>query len=243
MQNCFPMLPNPLEPRGPEESRGPDEGPSTSSSAEPLCDSVSAVGELYTHLCHSKNSLSASVQRFSVETPWTAVARQEFVKIYNAALIFVFQLWMVQRGRRQWKKLCTRKQWRPFLMEQLFSSPINTSGGTNSSTWWWVLKKIYIYCGVQANIDVKIILHTWFNIVMKQILWVLYWLDRQFLIYGLICVMPYPIFICVAPPSDRFAWKFHSMFRVVMWTYRASFVLNGPTVVKLHLFMCWATLF
>uniref|UniRef100_A0A8C4EGY5 Zinc finger, ZZ-type with EF hand domain 1 n=1 Tax=Dicentrarchus labrax TaxID=13489 RepID=A0A8C4EGY5_DICLA len=41
MQNCFPMLPNPLDPRGPEESKG---------SAEPL--SVRAVWELYTHLCH-----------------------------------------------------------------------------------------------------------------------------------------------------------------------------------------------
>ncbi|XP_068457200.1 zinc finger ZZ-type and EF-hand domain-containing protein 1 [Clinocottus analis] len=57
MQNCFPMLPNPLEPRGPEESKGPDEGapaaarPSTSSNAEPLSESVKAVGELYTHLC------------------------------------------------------------------------------------------------------------------------------------------------------------------------------------------------
>ncbi|XP_051256250.1 zinc finger ZZ-type and EF-hand domain-containing protein 1 isoform X2 [Dicentrarchus labrax] len=56
MQNCFPMLPNPLDPRGPEESKGPEEGaaavacPSTSSSAEPL--SVRAVWELYTHLCH-----------------------------------------------------------------------------------------------------------------------------------------------------------------------------------------------
>ncbi|KAF0038068.1 hypothetical protein F2P81_008552 [Scophthalmus maximus] len=57
MQNCFPMLPNPLESHGPEESSGPDEGataaacPSTSSSAEPLNDSVRAVSELYTHLC------------------------------------------------------------------------------------------------------------------------------------------------------------------------------------------------
>ncbi|XP_035523211.1 zinc finger ZZ-type and EF-hand domain-containing protein 1 isoform X1 [Morone saxatilis] len=56
MQNCFPMLPNPLEPQGPDESKGPEEGataaacPSTSSSAEPL--SVKAVWELYTHLCH-----------------------------------------------------------------------------------------------------------------------------------------------------------------------------------------------
>uniref|UniRef100_A0A8C2ZSW0 Zinc finger ZZ-type and EF-hand domain containing 1 n=1 Tax=Cyclopterus lumpus TaxID=8103 RepID=A0A8C2ZSW0_CYCLU len=43
MQNCFPMLPNSLEPRGPEVSRGPDEGapaatcPSTSKVVEDLC--------------------------------------------------------------------------------------------------------------------------------------------------------------------------------------------------------------
>ncbi|KAK5859119.1 hypothetical protein PBY51_003209 [Eleginops maclovinus] len=59
MQNCFPMLPNPLEPRGPEESRASEEGataavavPSTSSSVEPQPDSVRAVCELYTHICH-----------------------------------------------------------------------------------------------------------------------------------------------------------------------------------------------
>nr|XP_019941221.1 PREDICTED: zinc finger ZZ-type and EF-hand domain-containing protein 1 isoform X3 [Paralichthys olivaceus] len=57
MQNCFPMLPNPVESQGPEESRVRDEGaaaaagPSTSSSGEPLNDSVRAVWELYTHLC------------------------------------------------------------------------------------------------------------------------------------------------------------------------------------------------
>lgn len=65
MQNCFPMLPNPLDARGPEGSRGPDDGAtaaactSTSSSAE--SDSVSAVWKLYTHLCHSKN-LPAFIQ-------------------------------------------------------------------------------------------------------------------------------------------------------------------------------------
>ncbi|XP_062261903.1 zinc finger ZZ-type and EF-hand domain-containing protein 1 isoform X1 [Platichthys flesus] len=57
MQNCFPMLPNPVESPGPEESQVPDEGattaagPSTSTSGEPLNDSVRAVWELYTHLC------------------------------------------------------------------------------------------------------------------------------------------------------------------------------------------------
>uniref|UniRef100_A0A8D2ZEM8 Zinc finger ZZ-type and EF-hand domain containing 1 n=1 Tax=Scophthalmus maximus TaxID=52904 RepID=A0A8D2ZEM8_SCOMX len=43
MQNCFPMLPNPLD-------------------AEPLNDSVRAVSELYTHLCLSKN-LSIFIQQ------------------------------------------------------------------------------------------------------------------------------------------------------------------------------------
>lgn len=68
MQNCFPMLPNPLEPRGSEESRGPDDG-ATSSSAEPVSDSVRAVWELYTHLCHSKN-LSAFIQPGVVKSMW-----------------------------------------------------------------------------------------------------------------------------------------------------------------------------
>ncbi|XP_037544055.1 zinc finger ZZ-type and EF-hand domain-containing protein 1 [Nematolebias whitei] len=57
MQNCFPMLPNPLEPQGTKESGGPDEGASAaagssaSSSDEHPCPSVKAVSELYTHLC------------------------------------------------------------------------------------------------------------------------------------------------------------------------------------------------
>lgn len=74
MQNCFPMLPNPLESRGQEESRGPNEGaaaiasPSTSSSGEPQNDSVIAVWELYTHLCHSKNlSAKKHTVYFSIE--------------------------------------------------------------------------------------------------------------------------------------------------------------------------------
>uniref|UniRef100_A0A3Q3B408 Zinc finger, ZZ-type with EF hand domain 1 n=1 Tax=Kryptolebias marmoratus TaxID=37003 RepID=A0A3Q3B408_KRYMA len=57
MQNCFPMLPNPLEPQDSKESGGPDKGasaaasPSASSSEEPSCPSLGAVFELYTHLC------------------------------------------------------------------------------------------------------------------------------------------------------------------------------------------------
>lgn len=72
MQNCFPMLPNPLEPRGSEDSKGPDEGatagPSTSSSSEPQNDSVRAVGELYNHLCHSKNLLPAFIYLHKVKS-------------------------------------------------------------------------------------------------------------------------------------------------------------------------------
>lgn len=76
MQNCFPMLPNPLEPQASEESKGKDEAagatalPSTSSSAEPLSDSARAVWELYTHLCHSKN-LSAVTQLGVIKRVWS----------------------------------------------------------------------------------------------------------------------------------------------------------------------------
>lgn len=60
MQNCFPMLPNPLEVRGQGGSTKPNEGAaacaSGSSCAEPVSDSLHAVSELYTHLCHSKSS-------------------------------------------------------------------------------------------------------------------------------------------------------------------------------------------
>lgn len=58
MQNCFPMLPNPLEVRGQGGSTKPNQGAaggaSGSSCAEPESDSLRAVSELYTHLCHSK---------------------------------------------------------------------------------------------------------------------------------------------------------------------------------------------
>uniref|UniRef100_A0A669ETS2 Zinc finger ZZ-type and EF-hand domain containing 1 n=1 Tax=Oreochromis niloticus TaxID=8128 RepID=A0A669ETS2_ORENI len=61
MQNCFPMLPTPLEPRGKEESKVPDEAgaaarPSMSSSKDDLSDPMRAVWELYTHLCHIVDS-------------------------------------------------------------------------------------------------------------------------------------------------------------------------------------------
>uniref|UniRef100_A0A3Q3Q0Q2 Zinc finger, ZZ-type with EF hand domain 1 n=1 Tax=Monopterus albus TaxID=43700 RepID=A0A3Q3Q0Q2_MONAL len=80
MQNCFPMLPNPLESRGPEANREPDERAtaadcsSTSSSGEPLNDSVRAVWELYTHLCHivdgpeGKTSVENSLHKEAVKT-------------------------------------------------------------------------------------------------------------------------------------------------------------------------------
>ncbi|XP_037604107.1 zinc finger ZZ-type and EF-hand domain-containing protein 1 isoform X4 [Sebastes umbrosus] len=88
MQNCFPMLPNPLEPRGPEESKGPDEGaaaaacPSTSSSAEPLSDSVRAVNELYTHLCHIVDGPEGET---SVEK---ALHKEAVKSILNGAAVF-----------------------------------------------------------------------------------------------------------------------------------------------------------
>ncbi|XP_077361813.1 zinc finger ZZ-type and EF-hand domain-containing protein 1 [Festucalex cinctus] len=59
LQNCFSMLPNPLPSQGPEMSsttadRAPaTDGPSTSSRTEP--DSVRAVQQLYSHLCHIVN--------------------------------------------------------------------------------------------------------------------------------------------------------------------------------------------
>lgn len=51
----------------------------------------------------------------------------------------LFQLWMVQKVSRQWRKLCTWRQKRPFLAVQQFSSLTSMSGGKNSSTWWWAL--------------------------------------------------------------------------------------------------------
>lgn len=62
MQNCFPMLPNPLEQSVPDEAATAAAGPSTSSSSKTLSQSITAVGELYTHLCHSKNRLTSAQQ-------------------------------------------------------------------------------------------------------------------------------------------------------------------------------------
>ncbi|XP_053187523.1 zinc finger ZZ-type and EF-hand domain-containing protein 1 isoform X2 [Scomber japonicus] len=92
MQNCFPMLPNPLETGGAEESKGPNEGaeaaaaaaacPSTSSSAEPVNESVRAVWELYTHLCHVVDGPEG-------ETSVEKALRKEAVKaILNGAAVF-----------------------------------------------------------------------------------------------------------------------------------------------------------
>lgn len=59
MQNCFPMLPNPLEVHAQGGSTKPNEaaagGKSGSSCAEPMSNSLRAVSELYSHLCHSKS--------------------------------------------------------------------------------------------------------------------------------------------------------------------------------------------
>lgn len=85
MQNCFPMLPNPLEPRGPEDSKGSDEGamaatsPSTSSNA---VDAVRAVGELYTHLCHI---VDGTVGETLVEK---ALHKEAVKAILNGAAVF-----------------------------------------------------------------------------------------------------------------------------------------------------------
>lgn len=61
MQNCFPMLPNPLEVRGhvgsTKSNEGAAGGTSSSSCIEPESDSLRAVSELYTHLCQSKSLL------------------------------------------------------------------------------------------------------------------------------------------------------------------------------------------
>ncbi|XP_074528100.1 zinc finger ZZ-type and EF-hand domain-containing protein 1 [Halichoeres trimaculatus] len=94
MQNCFPMLPNPLEPRSSGDSKGPEErapaaaaaaaaeGPSTSSSTEPQSESVRAVWELYTHLCQVVDSPEG-------ETVVEKALHKEAVKaILNGAAVF-----------------------------------------------------------------------------------------------------------------------------------------------------------
>lgn len=59
MQNCFPMLPNPIEVQGQGSSTKPDKGAaggtSGSSCEEPVSNSLRAVSELYAHLCQSKS--------------------------------------------------------------------------------------------------------------------------------------------------------------------------------------------
>ncbi|XP_070699308.1 zinc finger ZZ-type and EF-hand domain-containing protein 1 [Pempheris klunzingeri] len=82
MQNCFPMLPNPLEPGGPDEGATAAACPSTSSSAEPVSDSVKAVRELYTHLCHIVDGVEG-------ETLVEKALHKEAVKaILNGAAVF-----------------------------------------------------------------------------------------------------------------------------------------------------------
>ncbi|MEQ2253214.1 hypothetical protein ILYODFUR_029901, partial [Ilyodon furcidens] len=88
MQNCFPMLPNPMEPQDSEESKDPDEGapaaagPSTSGSEDPQSVSAKAVLELYNHLCHIVDSPEG-------ETVMETVLHKEAVKaILNGAAVF-----------------------------------------------------------------------------------------------------------------------------------------------------------
>ncbi|XP_061596133.1 zinc finger ZZ-type and EF-hand domain-containing protein 1 isoform X1 [Cololabis saira] len=88
MQNCFPTLPNPLQPPGLEESREPEDSaaaaahPSTSSSEEPLNDSVKPVLELYNHLCHIVDCPEG-------ETVVEKASHKEAVKaILNGAAVF-----------------------------------------------------------------------------------------------------------------------------------------------------------
>ncbi|KAF3706699.1 Zinc finger ZZ-type and EF-hand domain-containing protein 1 [Channa argus] len=86
MQNCFPMLPNPLEAQSPDESRGSDATEaacsSTSSSEESLNDSIRPVWELYTHLCHIVDSPEG-------ETLVEKALHKEAVKaILNGAAVF-----------------------------------------------------------------------------------------------------------------------------------------------------------
>uniref|UniRef100_A0A665UYM5 Zinc finger, ZZ-type with EF hand domain 1 n=1 Tax=Echeneis naucrates TaxID=173247 RepID=A0A665UYM5_ECHNA len=88
MQNCFPMLPNPLESQGPEENKGTDDGPaaaacqSTFNSGEPLNGSVRAVWELYSHLCHIVDGQEG-------ETLVEKALHKEAVKaILNGAVVF-----------------------------------------------------------------------------------------------------------------------------------------------------------
>ncbi|XP_035999307.1 zinc finger ZZ-type and EF-hand domain-containing protein 1 isoform X3 [Fundulus heteroclitus] len=88
MQNCFPMLPNPVEPQDTEDSKGPDEGtsaaaaPSTVSSEDPQSLSAKAVLDLYTHLCHIVDGPEG-------ETVMEAILHKEAVKaILNGAAVF-----------------------------------------------------------------------------------------------------------------------------------------------------------
>ncbi|KAM4547498.1 zinc finger ZZ-type and EF-hand domain-containing protein 1-like [Fundulus diaphanus] len=88
MQNCFPMLPNPVEPQDTEDSKGPEEGasaaagPSTVRSEDPQSLSAKAVLDLYTHLCHIVDGPEG-------ETVMEAILHKEAVKaILNGAAVF-----------------------------------------------------------------------------------------------------------------------------------------------------------
>ncbi|XP_019750672.1 zinc finger ZZ-type and EF-hand domain-containing protein 1 [Hippocampus comes] len=84
LQNCFSTLPNPLHSQSPEMSsttvdRAPD-GPSTSSSTE--LDSVRAVEQLYSHLCHIVNEPEGAT---FVEN---ALHKEAVKAILNGAAVF-----------------------------------------------------------------------------------------------------------------------------------------------------------
>lgn len=74
---------------------------------------------------------------------------------------------------------------------------------------WWLL----------LEINVKILLHTWLNTVIKHP--ESFVMIGQFLIYCLICVCATPV-----------------MFQVPLWTHPANFIMIRATVVELYLCMC-----
>ncbi|KAK7925653.1 hypothetical protein WMY93_007963 [Mugilogobius chulae] len=83
MQNCFPMLPNPLETQSSNEAKGTnDEAACGSTSCSKESDSIKAVQEMYTHLCKIVDSPEG-------ETLMTKALHNEAMKaILNGAPVF-----------------------------------------------------------------------------------------------------------------------------------------------------------
>ncbi|XP_029956401.1 zinc finger ZZ-type and EF-hand domain-containing protein 1 [Salarias fasciatus] len=89
MQNCFPMLPNPLQPRASDGAKAQEESaaaaaasPSTSTSVEPPDECMKAVWDFYTHLCHIVDGPEG-------ETSVEKALHKEAVKaILNGAAVF-----------------------------------------------------------------------------------------------------------------------------------------------------------